>query len=291
MPAEKNKERTNYNYDHILKRYFDEISHVEPLSPEEEVNLAAKVKQGDAEALDKLLRANLRFVVSVAKKYQGHGLSLGDLINEGNIGLIKAARRFDETRGFKFISYAVWWIRQTILQAISENSRLIRLPLNVIGSINKVSKATSRFEQDYEREPNAKELDYIMEAENIDREIAHQFNEKTMSLDSPIDANGKNTLRDILPDEEEVEPGNVLNIESFHQEIESVLKSLDSREEMIIRLYFGIGEERTATLEEIGNKLKLTRERVRQIKEKAIRKLRHVSRTRFLKGYLGKDLQ
>jgi RNA polymerase primary sigma factor len=277
----------SHNYSHALKRYFEEISHEEPLTPEEEIELAAKVRQGDSQALDKLLRANLRFVVSVAKKYQNHGLSLEDLINEGNIGLIKAAQRFDETRGFKFISYAVWWIRQTILQSISEYSRLVRLPLNVVGNLNKITRITSEFEQEYEREPTAEEVEEILEQENIDLDVARQLTEGTLSIDSPMGREGSGTLQDVLSGQEEFEPGKLLTEESFHLEIQRALHSLDEREAKIIRLYFGIDQELPMTLDEIGSLMHLTRERVRQIKEKALRKLRHASRALFLKGYLG----
>jgi len=274
-------------YSHILQKYFEEISHEEPLTSGEEIELAAKVRQGDSQALDKLLRANLRFVVSVAKKYQNQGLSLEDLINEGNIGLIKAAQRFDETRGFKFISYAVWWIRQTILQSISEYSRLVRLPLNIVGNLNKISKITSEFEQEYEREPTVQEIEEILEKENIDLEVVRQLNEGIISINTPIGHNGSGTLQDILSSKDENDPGRILQEESFHMEIERALRSLDDREAMVIRLYFGIGQEIPMTLEEIGNRQHLTRERVRQIKEKALRKLRHASRALLLKGYLG----
>ncbi len=274
-------------YSRVLRQYFDEISHEEPLTSEDEISIACKVKEGDQEALDKLLKANLRFVVSIAKKYQGHGLSLSDLINEGNIGLIKAARRFDETRGFKFISYAVWWIRQTILQSISEYSRLVRLPLNVVGSINKITKATTDFQRQYEREPNAKEIDFIMEAENIDKDTIYRLNDGTVSIDAPLPQDNRSTLKDILPTKEDLLPNKEMHDESFKTEIKTVLLTLDPREEMIIRYYFGIEKERPATLEEIGNILNLTRERVRQIKEKALRKLRHVSRSNHLRSYLG----
>ena len=276
-----------HSYSHVLKRYFEEISHEDPLTPEEEIELTAKVRQGDSEALDKLLRANLRFVVSVAKKYQKHGLSLEDLINEGNIGLIKAAQRFDETRGFKFISYAVWWIRQTILQAISEYSRLVRLPLNVVGNLNKISKITSEFEQEYEREPTTEEIEDILAQENIDLDIARQLTEGTISIDTPIGRDGTGTLQDVLWGQDDNEPEKLLIKESFHTEIERALRSLDERESAILKMYFGIGYELPMTLEEIGNHLHLTRERVRQIKEKALRKLRHASRALNLKGYLG----
>lgn len=271
----------------ILRRYFEEISQEDPLTPEEEIELAARVRAGDTQALDKLLRANLKFVVSVAKKYQHHGLSLEDLINEGNIGLIKAARRFDETRGFKFISYAVWWIRQTILQAISEYSRLVRLPLNVVGNLNKITKITSDFEQEYEREPTSEEIEEILSQENIDIDIARQLTEGTLSIDTPVGKDKNGTLQDILSGQNDNEPGKLLTEESFHIEIRHALHSLEEREAKVIRMYFGIGQELPMTLEEIGNKLHLTRERVRQIKEKALRKLRHTSRALNLRGYLG----
>jgi len=274
------------NYNHILKQYFKEIGNEKPLSPEEEVEVVKKVKKGDSEALDKLLRANLRFVVSVAKKYQGHNLSLGDLINEGNIGLIKAAKKFDETKGFKFISYAVWWIRQTILQAISEHSRLIRLPLNIVGDINKISKVSAQFTKDFEREPTAKELTEIMETEDIKKSTLKQYNNRTMSIDAPIDDDSKNTLKDIIPTENSSSPQKVQYEESFKLELEHALNTLEPREKRILKLYFGIGQERPATLEEIGEIFDLTRERIRQIKERALRKLRHISRISHLQNYL-----
>ena len=287
MKTKTNQKLPEHIYSRVLKQYFQEISEEKPLTSEEEILLAIKVKQGDEKSLDRLLRANLRFVVSVAKKYQGHGLSLSDLINEGNIGLIKAARRFDETRGFKFISYAVWWIKQTILQSISENSRLVRLPLNVVGNIKKLTKAATEFQNQYEREPNQKELEYIMESENIDNKTAIQQNDGVLSIDAPLPQDKKSTLKDILPTQNVAVPQHQIIEESFKSEIDEALKTLDSREEMIIRYYFGINRERPATLEEIGDILNLTRERVRQIKEKAIRKLRHISRTEHLRSYLG----
>lgn len=277
-----------YVRNQILRRYYEEISVEKPLTPEEEIQLASRVKKGDNEALDKLLHANLRFVVSIAKKYQNRGLSLEDLINEGNIGLIKAARRFDETRGFKFISYAVWWIRQTILQSISENSRLIRLPLNVLGSLNKISKFKSEFERDYEREPTYEEIETILQSEHINPALAKQLVEGTVSMDSPIGRNESGTLIDILPGPEETDPGKFLSEESFREEVNRALSSLNKREAIVIRMYFGIGRDLPSTLEEIGKKLNVTRERVRQIKEKALRKLRNTSRELFLKRYLGK---
>lgn len=274
------------SYNHILKQYFKEIGNEKPLSPEEEVEVVKRVKKGDSKALDKLLRANLRFVVSVAKKYQGHNLSLGDLINEGNIGLIKAAKRFDETKGFKFISYAVWWIRQTILQALSEHSRLIRLPLNVVGDINKISKVSAQFAKDFEREPTAKELTEIMESENIKKSTLKQYNNRTMSIDALLDDDSKNTLKDILPSDEDGAPQKVQFEKSFKQELNHALNSLEPREKKILKLYFGIDKERPATLEEIGGIFDLTRERIRQIKERALRNLRHISRISHLQRYL-----
>ncbi|MFA4838210.1 MAG: RNA polymerase sigma factor RpoD/SigA [Candidatus Neomarinimicrobiota bacterium] len=272
---------------HILQRYFAEISSEKPLTPDEEIEIAGKVRSGDKEALDKLLRANLRFVVSVAKKYRNHGLSLEDLINEGNIGLIKAAKRFDETRGFKFISYAVWWIRQTILQSISENARMVRLPLNIVGNLNKISKLTIEFERDYEREPTYEEIEVILHKENIDADLIWELRDGMLSIDSPMGVNDNGTLQDILPGADEYDPGKVITEASFREEVNQVISSLSKREAAVIRMYFGIGYETPATLEEIGQELSLTRERVRQIKEKALRKLRHTSRAFLLKGYLG----
>jgi len=277
----------SFSNSEVLRRYFEEIAAEKPLTPEEEIELAHKVKAGDSEALDRLLKANLRFVVSVAKKYQGHGLSLEDLINEGNIGLIKAAKRYDETRGFKFISYAVWWIRQTILQAISEYSHLVRLPLNVIGNLQKISRITSEFERDFEREPSASEIEDILIHEKIDPDLVTQVGERTVSMDAPLGHNRDDTLLDILPGMEDNDPVRLMTEESFHFEIQRALSSLDSREALIVKWYFGIGLELPMTLEEIGEKLHLTRERVRQIKEKAIRKLRHTRRSLHLRGFLG----
>lgn len=279
--------RGTHTRSQILKRYFDEISKEELLSPEEEIELAKRVKKGDAEALDRLLRANLRFVVSVAKKYQNQGLSLEDLINEGNIGLIKAARRYDETRGFKFISYAVWWIRQTILQAISEQARIVRLPLNIIGNINKITRITSEFEQEYEREPTHEEIENILKEENIDIDAVRQFSEGSISMETPVGPDKETTLGDFIPSPDTGGPDRFLMEISFRQEIKKALETLEPREALIVRLYFGIDQDTPMTLEEIGERLNLTRERVRQIKERAIRKLRHSSRSLALKGYLG----
>lgn len=269
-----------------LKRYFEEIGDQEPLSPEEEIEVVKKVKKGDSEALDKLLKANLRFVVTVAKKYQGHNLSLGDLINEGNIGLIKAAKRFDETKGFKFISYAVWWIRQSILKAISEYSRMIRLPINITTEMSKINKISARFSRDFEREPTAKELKEIMEAEDIKKTTLKYYNNRAKSIDNPIDDDGDKTLKDLIPDKNIEKPQKEQYERSFGQELDYALDTLDARERKIIELYFGIGRERPATLEEVGEVFDLTRERIRQIKERALRKLRQVSRISNLKKYL-----
>ena len=269
-----------------LKQYFEEIGDQEPLSPEEEIEVVKKVKKGDSEALDKLLKANLRFVVTVAKKYQGHNLSLGDLINEGNIGLIKAAKRFDETKGFKFISYAVWWIRQSILKAISEYSRMIRLPINITTEMSKINKISARFSRDFEREPTAKELKEIMEAEDIKKTTLKYYNNRAKSIDNPIDDDGDKTLKDLIPDKNIEKPQKEQYERSFGQELDYALDTLDARERKIIELYFGIGRERPATLEEVGEVFDLTRERIRQIKERALRKLRQVSRISNLKKYL-----
>ncbi|MFA7709930.1 MAG: RNA polymerase sigma factor RpoD/SigA [Candidatus Neomarinimicrobiota bacterium] len=271
----------------VLRRYFEEISSEKPLTPDQEVELAKKVKTGDKEALDRLLKANLRFVVSVAKKYQGYGLSLLDLINEGNIGLIKAARRFDETRGFKFISYAVWWVRQTILQAISDYSRLVRLPLNVVGSLNKITKITTEFEQDYEREPTHEEIELMLQNEKIDIDSARQLSEGAISIDAPIGNDQSSTLQDILPGQDDNDPVSGLTQASFHFEIKRALGTLDKREAYVLCLYFGIDQELPLNLEDIAERLHLTRERVRQIKEKALRKLRHNRRALNLRGFLG----
>ncbi|PIS30657.1 MAG: RNA polymerase subunit sigma [Candidatus Marinimicrobia bacterium CG08_land_8_20_14_0_20_45_22] len=276
-----------FSRNHILQQYFAGISSEKPLTPDEEIEIAGKVRKGDKEALDKLLRANLRFVVSVAKKYQNHGLSLEDLINEGNLGLIKAAKRYDETRGFKFISYAVWWIRQTILQSISENSRLIRLPLNIVGNLNKISKITSEFEKDYEREPTCDEIDDILKKENVNVDLVWEFRDGMLSIDTPMGKNDNGTLQEILPGADEYDPGKVITEASLREEVNQVISSLSKREATVIRMYFGIGQDTPATLEEIGTELSLTRERVRQIKEKALRRLRHTSRALLLRGYLG----
>ncbi|MCB0852361.1 MAG: RNA polymerase sigma factor RpoD/SigA, partial [Bacteroidetes bacterium] len=262
-----------------LDKYLQEIGKVELLTPDEEVELARRIKQGDQVALEKLTKANLRFVVSVAKQYQNQGLSLGDLINEGNLGLIKAAKRFDETRGFKFISYAVWWIRQSILQALAEQSRIVRLPLNRVGALNKIGKAFSKLEQEFEREPSPEEISEVLENMSED-EISDtlKISGRHVSVDAPFVQGEENRLLDVLENDAEPNPDNELINESLSKEVERALSTLTQREAEVIRLYFGIGVEHSLTLEEIGEKFDLTRERVRQIKEKAIRRLRHTSR-------------
>ncbi|MFK7920480.1 MAG: RNA polymerase sigma factor RpoD/SigA [Bacteroidia bacterium] len=271
-----------------LDKYLQEIGKVELLTPDEEVDLARRIKQGDQIALEKLTKANLRFVVSVAKQYQNQGLSLGDLINEGNLGLIKAAKRFDETRGFKFISYAVWWIRQSILQALAEQSRIVRLPLNRVGALNKIGKAFSKLEQEFEREPSPEEISEVLENMSED-EISDtlKISGRHVSVDAPFVQGEENRLLDVLENDAEPNPDNSLINESLSKEVERALSTLTQREAEVIRLYFGIGVEHSLTLEEIGEKFDLTRERVRQIKEKAIRRLRHTSRSKGLKTYLG----
>lgn len=270
-----------------LDKYFQEIGRVELLTPEEEVQLAIRIKQGDSAAFEKLTKANLRFVVSVAKQYQNQGLSLGDLINEGNVGLIKAARRFDETRGFKFISYAVWWIRQTILQAIAEQSRIVRLPLNRIGALNKIGKAYNSLQQEFEREPSTEELADELHMEVEDVLDALISSGKPVSVDAPISRNDENNLLDLIEDDHLPAPDGDLMSESLKAEVSSVLSMLPEREAEVIKLYFGVDSDHAHTLEEIGEKFNLTRERVRQIKEKAIRRLRHNAKSNKLKTYLG----
>lgn len=271
-----------------LEKYLQEIGKVDLLTPEEEVDLAKRIKQGDQLALEKLTKANLRFVVSVAKQYQNQGLSLSDLINEGNLGLIKAAQRFDETRGFKFISYAVWWIRQSILQALAEQSRIVRLPLNKVGSLNKINKAFSQLEQEYEREPSADELAAQLEIGTEEVETTLGVAARHVSMDAPFVEGEDNSLLDVL--ENSSTPGTDKKLEyaeSLRREIERSLSTLTERQRDVIKLYFGIGVEHPMSLEDIGEKFGLTRERVRQIKDKAITKLRSASRSRLLKAYLG----
>ncbi|MCL5029698.1 MAG: sigma-70 family RNA polymerase sigma factor [Bacteroidetes bacterium] len=270
-----------------LDKYLQEIGKVDLLKPENEIELAIRIKKGDHVALETLTKANLRFVVSVAKQYQNQGLSLGDLINEGNLGLIKAAKRFDETRGFKFISYAVWWIRQSILQALAEQSRIVRLPLNRVGALNKIGKAYSNLEQEFEREPSATELAQELDMDVSDVADTLKISGRHVSMDAPFAQGEENRLLDVIENEEQPNPDYGLMTESLKTEIERALSSLTEREAEVIKLYFGLNKEHSLTLEEIGEKFNLTRERVRQIKEKAIRRLRHTSRSKNLKAYLG----
>ncbi|MBX2922387.1 MAG: sigma-70 family RNA polymerase sigma factor [Chitinophagaceae bacterium] len=271
-----------------LEKYLQEIGKVELIGPEEEVKLAERIKQGDQKALDRLTKANLRFVVSVAKQYQNQGLSLPDLINEGNLGLIKAAQRFDETRGFKFISYAVWWIRQSVLQALAEQSRIVRLPLNKVGLTNRINKAFQQLEQEYEREPSPEELAEILEID-ID-EIAATLGvaARHVSMDTPLSEGEDSTLVDVMenPNADSVD-NKITHHESLKKEIERSLHALTDRQQDVIRFFFGIGIENAMSLEDIGERFNLTRERVRQIKDKAITKLRTTSRCKLLKTYLG----
>ena len=270
-----------------LSKYLQEISRFEPLIPAREVELAILVKQGNRLALKELTEANLRFVVSVAKDYQGQGLPLTDLINEGNLGLIKAAERFDETRGFKFISYAVWWIRQSILQALAEHSRIVRLPLNRVGTISKINKAAERLEQEFERAPRADELAKQLEMKPNEVNDAQRISRRHHSLDTPFSDEDKNCLLDVIPDQATEEPDQELQMDSLQEEVAAALDTLKEREREVIRMYFGISHCYDLTLNEIGEEFGLTRERVRQIKEKAIRRLRHRSRSRKLRQYLG----
>lgn len=271
-----------------LEKYLQEIGKVDLLTPEEEVDLAKRIKQGDQIALEKLTKANLRFVVSVAKQYQNQGLSLSDLINEGNLGLIKAAQRFDETRGFKFISYAVWWIRQSILQALAEQSRIVRLPLNKVGSLNKINKAFSELEQAYEREPSSEELAEQLEIPTEEVETTLGVAARHVSMDAPFVEGEDNSLLDVLENSATPQTDKALEYkESLRTEIDRSLSTLTDRQCDVIKLYFGIGVEHPMSLEDIGDKFGLTRERVRQIKDKAINKLRNTSRSKLLKNYLG----
>jgi RNA polymerase primary sigma factor len=270
-----------------LDKYLQEIGKVDLLTPDEEVELAKRIKEGDQIALEKLTKANLRFVVSVAKQYQNQGLSLGDLINEGTLGLIKAAQRFDETRGFKFISYAVWWIRQSILQALAEQSRIVRLPLNRVGSLNKISKTFSELEQKYEREPSPEELAEVLDVTTAEVVDTMKISGRHVSMDAPFVQGEENSLLDVLENDSEETPDSGLMNDSLRREVQRALSTLTQREADVITLYFGLNGEHAMTLEEIGEKFNLTRERVRQIKEKAIRRLRHTSRSKALKPYLG----
>jgi RNA polymerase primary sigma factor len=270
-----------------LDKYLQEIGKVDLITPDEEVVLARKIREGDQLALNKLTKANLRFVVSVSKQYQNQGLTLGDLINEGNFGLIKAAQRFDETRGFKFISYAVWWIRQAILQALAEQSRIVRLPLNRVGALNKISKIFSELEQKYEREPSPEELAEVLELTAAEVVDTLSISGRHVSMDAPFSQGEENSLLDVLENEAAVTPDFDLISDSLRREVVRALATLTEREADVVSLYFGLNGENSLTLEEIGEKFNLTRERVRQIKEKAIRRLRHTTRSKSLKPYLG----
>ena len=270
-----------------LDKYLQEIGKVDLITADEEVELAQKIKAGDQKALEKLTKANLRFVVSVAKQYQNQGLTLPDLINEGNLGLIKAAQRFDETRGFKFISYAVWWIRQSILQALAEQSRIVRLPLNKIGSINKINKMYALLEQSQERAPSAEEIAKELDMTVNDVKESMKNSGRHLSMDAPLVEGEDSNLYDVLRSGESPNPDRELIHESLQTEIERALETLTPREADVVRLYFGLSDQHPMTLEEIGETFDLTLERVRQIKEKAIRRLKHTSRSKILKTYLG----
>jgi len=270
-----------------LDKYLQEIGKVDLIPPEEEVVLARRIKSGDADALKNLVKANLRFVVSVAKQYQNQGMSLPDLINEGNLGLMKAAQRFDETRGFKFISYAVWWIRQAILQSLAEQARIVRLPVNKIGSINRINKTFAKLEQEFEREPSSQEVAEILDMVPEEVKEVMKTNGRTVSMDAPISSAEDNNMYDVLQSSETPSPDKNLINESLAFEIERALNTLSTREAKVLKLYFGLGMKHPYTLEEIGEELSLTRERVRQIKEKAIRRIQFTTRCRILKTYLG----
>ncbi len=271
-----------------LEKYLQEIGKVDLITPEEEVQLAIRIKQGDMKALDRLTKANLRFVVSVAKQYQNQGLSLPDLINEGNLGLIKAAQRFDETRGFKFISYAVWWIRQSILQALAEQSRIVRLPLNKVGLTNRINKAYQQLEQEYEREPSAEELAELLELDTEEVAATLGMSARHVSMDSPISEGEEGTLVDVMMNPNaEMADEDIVNRQSLKLEIERSLNTLTERQQEVIRYFFGIGIDHPMSLEDIGDRFCLTRERVRQIKDKAINRLKNASRSKLLRSYLG----
>ena len=270
-----------------LDKYLHDIGKVELITAEEEVELARKIKNGDQAALEKLTKANLRFVVSVAKQYQNQGLNLPDLINEGNLGLIKAAQRFDETRGFKFISYAVWWIRQSILQALAEQSRIVRLPLNKIGTINKINKAYAYLEQELEREPRADEIAKMLDITKAEVRDSLRNSSRHLSMDASLTQDEDNNMYDVLKSEDSPTPDKGLLYESLKTEVNRVIATLPQREADILKLYFGLDSKHPMTLEEIGEKFDLTRERVRQIKEKALRRLKHTSKCKILKSYLG----
>ena len=279
--------RTVNESNRSLSRYLEEIGDFEPLNPDREVELAIKIKKDDHSALEELVKANLRFVVSVAKDYQGQGLPLTDLINEGNLGLIKAAGRFDETRGFKFISYAVWWIRQSILQALAEHSRIVRLTLNRVGTISKITKTAEKLEAEIERSPNEKEIGRQLNMTSDEVIDAMRISRRHQSLNAPFRDGDKNSLIDIIKDDNQIAPDTPLMNDSLKDEIRNSLDTLKDRERMVIKMYFGIERDYALTLNEIGEEFNLTRERVRQIKEKAIRRLRHRSRSKTLRNYLG----
>ena len=270
-----------------LDKYLQEIGKVDLITSDEEVKLAQRIRDGDQMALEKLTKANLRFVVSVAKQYQNNGLTLGDLINEGNVGLIKAAKRFDETRGFKFISYAVWWIRQSIMQALAEQSRIVRLPLNRVGSLNKISKTFSDLEQKFQREPSPEELAEVLQVTTEEVVDTLKVGGRHVSMNAPFVQGEENSLLDVLENDSEETPDSGLMNDSLRKEVQRALSTLTQREADVITLYFGLNGEHAMTLEEIGEKFSLTRERVRQIKEKATRRLRQSSRSKTLKSYLG----
>jgi RNA polymerase primary sigma factor len=270
-----------------LDKYLTEIAKVDLITAEQEAELAKRIRNGDQIALEKLVKANLRFVVSVAKQYQNNGMSLGDLINEGNVGLIKAASRFDETRGFKFISYAVWWIRQSIMQALAEQSRIVRLPLNRVGSLNKISKAFSELEQKYHREPSVEEIANLLDISVDEVMNNQQLSGRHVSVDAPFVQGEENSLLDVLQDNGEQTPDQGLMEGSLRKEVKRALSTLSERESLVISSYFGLDGSQAMTLEEIGEKFDLTRERVRQIKEKATRKLKNSTRSKLLKAYLG----
>ena len=272
--------------DRSLDLYLQEIGNVPLLMAEEETELARSVRAGDQKALEKLTSSNLRFVVSVAKQYQNQGLSLSDLINEGNIGLIKAAKRFDETKGFKFISYAVWWIRQSILQALAEQSRIVRLPLSRVGTLHKIGRLSSEFVQEFGREPSTEEIAQELDMKPGDVKDTMRIASRHVSLDAPLKSGEDNRLLDLIEDDEQDAPDEALMVDALKEEIFRALGSLTKREAAVIALYFGINMEKSYTLEEIGSRFNLTRERVRQIKEKALRRLRHVSRSQKLRAYL-----
>ena len=270
-----------------LDKYFQEIGKVDLVTLQEEIDLAHRIKKGDQKALEKLTKANLRFVVSVAKQYQNQALSLGDLINEGNLGLIKATKRFDETRGFKFISYAVWWIRQSILQALAEQSRIVRLPLNRVGALNKIGKAFSALEQEFEREPSASELAEELDMSLFEVSDTLKISGRHLSMDAPFAQGEDSRLLDVIQDQRQPSPDHQLMEESLKVEVRRALNTLSERQAQVIRLSFGLDQEHSLTLEEIGGKFNLTRERIRQIKEQAIRRLRRASRSKALRAYLG----